>query len=71
MCVCVYVLENITPEPHTQDISADVLRVWLSGYTLQQYDTYIDIHTHSHARYVGAFVCLCNHNTHMFIVRHT
>jgi hypothetical protein len=30
----VYVLENITTE---QDISADILRVWLSGYILQQY----------------------------------
>jgi hypothetical protein len=29
-------LENITTEPHTQDISADILRVWLSGYILQQ-----------------------------------
>jgi hypothetical protein len=25
-------LENITTEPHAQDISADILRVWLSGY---------------------------------------
>jgi hypothetical protein len=35
--VCVYVLEDITTEPHAQDISADILRVWHSGYILQQY----------------------------------
>jgi hypothetical protein len=28
-------LENMTTEPHAQDISADILRVWLSGYILQ------------------------------------
>jgi hypothetical protein len=28
-------LENITTEPHAHDISADILRVWLSGYILQ------------------------------------
>ncbi len=28
-------LEDITTEPHAQDVSADVLRVWLSGYILQ------------------------------------
>jgi hypothetical protein len=32
-----YVLEDITTEPHAQEISADILRVWLSGYILQQY----------------------------------
>ncbi len=40
VCTCRYVpcfmLENITTEPHAQDISADALRVWLSGYILQQ-----------------------------------
>ena len=30
-------LENITTEPHAHDISADIVRVWLSGYILQQY----------------------------------
>ncbi len=40
--VCMYVythvcmLENITTETRSQDISADILRVWLSGYILQQ-----------------------------------
>ena len=35
-CVCmyVYVLENVTTEPHVQYIGADVLRVWLSGYII-------------------------------------
>ncbi len=36
MYVCVCMLENITTEPHAQNISADILRVWLSGYILQQ-----------------------------------
>jgi hypothetical protein len=29
-------LENVTTDPYAQDISADILRVWLSGYILQQ-----------------------------------
>jgi hypothetical protein len=28
-------LEDITTEPHAHDISADIVRVWLSGYILQ------------------------------------
>ncbi len=32
----VRLLEDVTTEPHAQDISADILRVWLSGYILQQ-----------------------------------
>ncbi len=32
------VLENTTTEPHAQDFSADILRVWLSGYILQHPD---------------------------------
>jgi hypothetical protein len=38
-CVCSHtttVLENTTTEPHVHDISADIVRVWLSGYILQQ-----------------------------------
>ncbi len=31
----VIMLEDITTEPHAHDISADILRVWLSGYILQ------------------------------------
>ena len=37
MCVCimyVFLLEYITTEPHAHDISADIVRVWLSGYIL-------------------------------------
>jgi hypothetical protein len=48
-------LENITTEPHAQDISADILRVWLSGYILQQVyrqiHTPIDTRTHTHIKY--------------------
>ncbi len=29
-------LEDVTTEPHAQEISADIVRVWLSGYILQQ-----------------------------------
>ncbi len=29
-----FMLEDITTEPHAQDISADILRMWLSGYIL-------------------------------------
>ncbi len=32
-----FMLEDITTEPHAHDISADIMRVWLSGYILQQY----------------------------------
>ncbi len=41
MYLCMYmymylcVLENITTEPHAHDISADIVRMWLSGYILQ------------------------------------
>jgi hypothetical protein len=35
--VCTYVLEDITTEPHAHEISADIVRVWLSDYILQQY----------------------------------
>ncbi len=35
-CACVDVLKDITTEPHAHDISADIVRVWLSGYILQQ-----------------------------------
>jgi hypothetical protein len=35
---CVFVSKNIITEPHAQDISADILRVWLSGYILQQFE---------------------------------
>jgi hypothetical protein len=31
-----FMLEDITTEPHAHDISADIVRVWLSGYILQQ-----------------------------------
>jgi hypothetical protein len=43
-------LENITTEPHAQDISADILRVWLSGYILQHTHThtYMHMYTHTH-----------------------
>ncbi len=37
---------NITTEPHAQDISADILHVWLSGYILQH------IHIHTHTMYL-------------------
>jgi hypothetical protein len=30
-----FVLENVTTEPHEQDVSADILRVRLSDYILQ------------------------------------
>ncbi len=33
-----FMLEKLTTEPHAQDISADNVRVWLSGYILQQKD---------------------------------
>ncbi len=39
-------LENITTEPHAHDISADIVRVWLSGYILQQ------------SMYVCMYVCM-------------
>jgi hypothetical protein len=42
--VCVLLLEDITTEPHAQDISADILRVWLSGYILQ----HLCYHTRKH-----------------------
>ena len=52
MYVCMYVcmqahaplLENITTEPHAQDISADIMRLWLSGYILQYIYIYIYIY---------------------------
>ena len=37
-----FMLENITTEPHAHDISADILRVWLSGYILQHIHIYIN-----------------------------
>jgi hypothetical protein len=38
--VCIHIhtyvlLEDITTEPHAHEISADIVRVWLSGYILQ------------------------------------
>jgi hypothetical protein len=42
-------LENITTEPHAHNISADIVRVWLSGYILQH--TYI--HTCIHVSKYG------------------
>jgi hypothetical protein len=39
--VCVCVLENTTTEPHAHDISADIMRVRLSGYILQQCACYL------------------------------
>jgi hypothetical protein len=32
----VHVQENIINKPHAHDISADILPVWLRGFTLQQ-----------------------------------
>ncbi len=31
--------ENITTELHAHDISADIVRVWLSGYIRQHYES--------------------------------
>jgi hypothetical protein len=40
---CIHtLLENITTETHAQDTSADILRVWLSGYILK--------HTYTHLK---------------------
>ena len=47
------VLENITTEPHAQDISADLLRVWLSGYILEHSDM------RSMCSCVRVCVCVC------------
>jgi hypothetical protein len=47
-------LENITTEPHVHGISADVVRVWLSGYILQQYVCmHMRVYTHG--------TCACLH----------
>jgi hypothetical protein len=39
--IYMYMLEDITTKPHAQEISADFLRVWLSGYILQHLQQYI------------------------------
>jgi hypothetical protein len=36
LCMYVCMLEHITTEPHVHEISADIVRVWLSRYILQQ-----------------------------------
>jgi hypothetical protein len=56
MYVCIYIyiyilLEDITTEPHAHDISADIVRVWLSGYILQYIYIYIYIYRH--------YACMC------------
>ncbi len=47
-----FMLENITTGPHAHEISADIVRVWLSGCILQQY-VYVYVYLH-----INAFICM-------------
>ncbi len=59
-------LENITTEPHAHDISADIVRVWLSGYIIQH--TYMQkAHIHaekSHTRTKYTYTQTVRQDTH-------
>ncbi len=45
-------LEDITTEPHAQDISADILRVWLSDYILRHKHTWHVAHFHAQDKWL-------------------
>jgi hypothetical protein len=68
-------LENITTEPHAQNISADILRVWLSIYFLQQRCMKASwFHTSSMYDCVCAFVivivCACSYVLYLLLLLH-